>query len=853
MKHIHLQVLRKLKYDFEYYSPRCLQIIDKQSGQLVPFKLNKAQRYINRKLDEQIAKIGKVRAVIVKGRQQGSSTLVEGRYFHKATLFPGTSVFILAHISSSTDHLFGMAKRYYENAPTPILPPIDKMNERRLEFNAINSSYSVGTAGSAQIGRGTTVRLFHGSECAYWDHTADIAAGVLQAVPDADGTEIIFESTANGPGDWFHSMALAGLDPESDGDFITIFVPWFWQDEYFREPPPNFTLTPEEEEIAHMHKLSTGQMCWRRKVIQDTFSGDETRFMREYPNTVHEAFTASGDSLIKPALVMAARKSNIHSPLAPVIGGCDPAREGDRTVMVLRRGREIYKWYKYQTMDEMTCAGLIAEQIDKFNITKYFIDTGCGYGTVDRLRELGYGDIVTPVHFGSGAMQSDIFVNKRAEMADALREWFDDGAVNIPDNDEIHADLTAVPPHKKQGSRARMILMPKDDIKTLFGKSTDIFDACFIKNTKITVPGGHRNIQDLQVGDKVYTPFGARTITKLHKLKAKKLTEVLFSNGKKLVGTPNHKVFSFKGGLIPLDVLSLTNEVETDSITRRVLWKLNKWLFMGEESISFKAQASTIAAKEHVSRKDFCTGEFITTTMGQYPKGCTYTTKMGIGKTIVQTIWKWWSVKPITRSIWKNFFPTLSTASATNNTLKTSGLLLQNGIGQRQGVSGTASMEKGLGLGESQKSAHAKSVEESSCPWPLKSVCSVLNLVARNKAIKSIKQKLESAWSVVKTLFLTSTGLKSVVPENVQTYAGGDKFVYNMTLDFDNMYYANGILVENCMLTFAFPVSPKAAQQKIKRVGMDTSRPQSPLATVRDFNRGPKNESNNVTTTFKMG
>jgi len=480
MKHIHLQVLRKLKYDFEYYSPRCLQIIDKQSGQLVPFKLNKAQRYINRKLDEQIAKIGKVRAVIVKGRQQGSSTLVEGRYFHKATLFPGTSVFILAHISSSTDHLFGMAKRYYENAPTPILPPIDKMNERRLEFNAINSSYSVGTAGSAQIGRGTTVRLFHGSECAYWDHTADIAAGVLQAVPDADGTEIIFESTANGPGDWFHSMALAGLDPESDGDFITIFVPWFWQDEYAKEPPSDFELTAEEESISKLYELNDHQMYWRRRKIIDTFRGDVWKFFKEYPCSVQEAFVVSGVTLLSAEQVITARACKIHDPSAPIVIGCDPARNKDRTIIVIRRGREIIRWLKYETMDEMTLAGILATQIDKYQALKCFVDTGYGYGTIDRLRELGYGPYVTGVHFGGKSLEPDIYANKRAEMADSVREWFAEGSVNIPDDDEFHLDMLAMPPLEPKGSRGVLALPPKADIIKLFGKSCDVFDALML-------------------------------------------------------------------------------------------------------------------------------------------------------------------------------------------------------------------------------------------------------------------------------------------------------------------------------------------------------------------------------------
>lgn len=414
---------------------------------------------------------------ICEGVVSHNSTYTAGRYFHKSTLTPGSAVFILAHMSDSTDHLFRMAKRFYENAPPPILPSIDKMNERRLEFNAINSSYAVGTAGSAQIGRGTTIRYFHGSEAAYWEKAEDIAAGVLQAVPTAPGTEIIIESTANGAGNWFHQKAMAGLQPEGDGDFITIFTPWFWQPEYHKTPPKSFVPTEEEQELTRQFGLLPGQLFWRRSIIADAFSGNVWRFRREYPNTVEEGFLASGEALIHPSFVLDARKSQAKDSFAPLIGGCDPARVRDRTVMILRRGREVFRFKSYSTMDEMTCAGIIASDIDKYNIDKYFVDVGCGYGTVDRLKEMGYGGVVMGVNFGTSALEPDIYANKRSEMAAAVKSWFEEGGCNIPDDDAFQADITAIPPLIERGSRGKWALPPKDEIKKELGRSPDIFDA----------------------------------------------------------------------------------------------------------------------------------------------------------------------------------------------------------------------------------------------------------------------------------------------------------------------------------------------------------------------------------------
>lgn len=67
---------KRLKNDFQFYARHCLFIRTKDSG-LNPFLLNKAQVYIHQRLEEQRATTGKVRAILLKGRQQGASTYIE--------------------------------------------------------------------------------------------------------------------------------------------------------------------------------------------------------------------------------------------------------------------------------------------------------------------------------------------------------------------------------------------------------------------------------------------------------------------------------------------------------------------------------------------------------------------------------------------------------------------------------------------------------------------------------------------------------------------------------------------------------------------------------------------------------
>ena len=123
MKKKHDHRLKLLRDNLAYFSQHDLKIKDK-SGELVPFVFNQAQEYLDKRLNDQLAKTGKVRALIVKARQMGSSTYLEGRYYHKALWNDGRSVFILTHEAESTKKLFEMAKRFYDNTPLPIKPPI---------------------------------------------------------------------------------------------------------------------------------------------------------------------------------------------------------------------------------------------------------------------------------------------------------------------------------------------------------------------------------------------------------------------------------------------------------------------------------------------------------------------------------------------------------------------------------------------------------------------------------------------------------------------------------------------------------------------------------------------------------
>jgi hypothetical protein len=478
-----LAIRQRLKDDFTHYAAKCLRIRTK-SGVVEPLILNRAQRYIHERLEAQRAATGKVRALILKGRQQGCSTYVGGRFYHRCTHSKGVRVFILTHEDAATQNLFEMVDRYHEHCPALVRPSTGAANAKELNFALLDSGYKVGTAGTKGVGRSSTIQLFHGSEVAFWPHAETHAAGILQTVPDEPGTEVILESTANGLGNFFHKY---WRDAESGvSDFIAIFVPWYWQDEYRRDPPEGFSLMDEEHEYAEAYGLDLGQMAWRRNKIAEL--KDETLFKQEYPASAAEAFQMTGhDSYIPPALVVKARKAT-HEARGPLVIGFDPAwKGGDRHSMAFRQGRKLLAVESRTKLDTMQSAGWAVQVLRQYRPERMFIDVGgVGAGVYDRLNEMGYGRIVRPINFGSAPFEPQPLddqgkpkggaANRRAEMWMKSKEWLEEPAgVDIPDSDSLQADACA--PAYKYDSLTRLLLERKEDMAKRGVASPDEWDA----------------------------------------------------------------------------------------------------------------------------------------------------------------------------------------------------------------------------------------------------------------------------------------------------------------------------------------------------------------------------------------
>jgi hypothetical protein len=321
---------------------------------------------------------------------------------------------------------------------------------------------------------------------AFWPFAETHAAGIIQAIPDEEGTESILESTANGVGNFFHKL---WRDAETGAsEYIAIFVPWYWQEEYRKPVPPEFKPDEEETEYAELYHLDQEQIVWRRQKIAEL--RDPILFKQEYPATAAEAFQLSGhDSFIPAYLVARARKANCD-PSGPLVIGFDPAWMGeDRHAMARRQGRCVTKIETKNKLDTMQAAGWCKKVIDEEKPAKFFIDVGgVGAGVYDRLKEWGepYVKIVVPVNFGSAPLEPQPLddqgkpsggpLNRRAEMWMKSKEWLEDPAgAKIPDIDSLQAD--ACGPTYKYDSHTRVQLEKKEDMRRRGMPSPDEWDA----------------------------------------------------------------------------------------------------------------------------------------------------------------------------------------------------------------------------------------------------------------------------------------------------------------------------------------------------------------------------------------
>lgn len=310
----------RLYNDFPLFARLCLKIENK-AGKMEPFVLNDAQWIIWNEIKRQIDADLPVRVVILKGRQQGCSTLAAGIKMWLACTREGFKGMTVAHkLKPAAQELFGKVELMYSNLPDEVRQPLapGRATGRRLKFDAPLRSLMVVESAeeSDAVGRSGTFAFGHLTEIPFWKDAANTVAAFEACVPTEPGTFIIIESTAKGMGNWFHKTWVDAEIAVKDGRrpaYEPVFVPWYKQAEYRRERT-DFDTELTNAERSRMKRLGIDeqQILWYR----DKEQKDTELAHQEYPDTPRDAFLSSGLPyfLAKP-LVRHEKWAKEHPPI----------------------------------------------------------------------------------------------------------------------------------------------------------------------------------------------------------------------------------------------------------------------------------------------------------------------------------------------------------------------------------------------------------------------------------------------------------------------------------------------------------------------------------------------------------
>ena len=288
-------------------------------------------------------------------------------------------------------------------------------------------------------------------------------------------------------------------------------------------------------------------------------------------------------------------------------------------------------------------------------------------------------------------------------------------------------------------------------MKEILGRSPD---HCLIAGTKILTVKGNINIEDIKIGDKVITPFGIRKVLRAGKTHINvPVASVEFSNNKFLVGTLGHKIYTDRC-FHTIDTLMIGDKIEVDNLLNLFLWRMKKLLSLMDGNIGFR-RIIDIGMQLDIKPFTEIFGNLITNK--KFLKDIAYTILIEIPQIMISKIWNWLKlVHTVDNTESKNGL-IITSEICKPKILKKQESKQVNGIKAKQVENGIVSMAKTLGKIEKR----------------------LLRFVL--VAVKSLKH------------FIHVT--KPVVINVGKDYGLAD--VYNLTIEKDNVYYANGILVSN--------------------------------------------------------
>lgn len=343
LKVIQQFVRLRCRYDFPFWAAFYVYIKNKGGGEDVLFRLTRPQRRFVERL-ERLRKAGKpIRLVLLKARQWGGSTTSQIymawlQLVHKV----GLNSLIIAHQGAGSDEIKDMFDRMIKSYPVKMLHKLgETYNENEAKLVGVGKSGSIhrvpqrnckikiGTAERPDSCRGGDYNLVHLSEVGLWKVTdgkkpEDIVRSACSGVLLRPYTMIVYESTANGTGNFFQKEYDDAKNGKSQ--FEAMFVSWFDIEQYslpidnVEAFATNLYVNRENDNVSSNREESGKYLWWLWErgatleainwYIQERAKYTEHGLMAaEFPSDDVEAFVHSGARVFDKYKVEKLRKS----------------------------------------------------------------------------------------------------------------------------------------------------------------------------------------------------------------------------------------------------------------------------------------------------------------------------------------------------------------------------------------------------------------------------------------------------------------------------------------------------------------------------------------------------------------
>lgn len=327
-------------------------------------------------------------------------------------------------------------------------------------------------------------------------------------------------------------------------------------------------------------------------------------------------------------------------------------------------------------------------------------------------------------------------------------------------------------------------------------------DHCLIAGTMVRTDGGDRLIEHIQNGDRVLTRDGYRTVISSGMTNpAAEVHHVLMSNGSWLVGTAGHPVWTRQNGWKTIDALQygdIMEVVEDHTPCASKPW-YTRALSSAATLIRKTQQTATTIARTPVTfaaASARCIARYGRTLTGRSPKGTTSTTRTKTRRTTIST-----TLSACLRAITSACTCRADQLTTCVRRWITPARLPLSGIGPMKaghgiGFTGATQSRSGSPYRCNASSAETISSQSTSSPdfartnarqWP----------DGDQKPTSCNAHAPCASWSILPT----DTPEPKRAPVHVVRVSEnqGKRPVYNLTVAGTPEYFANGILVHNCL------------------------------------------------------